>query len=171
MNWRQRDMDLALRFQEPGNGCNPALPIRSFKLELLPACARERVKPGAARILGLAPLGIEPSCTLQTLQRGQERAGVDLKHAAGDLLDPPGDAEAVHGLQAQGFENQHIEGALNDVSVGCGHRLLDYCNSSWLSRYGGQEERTTKDTKETNNKTKNKPLPQRTQRRTEGRVI
>src|SRR5215470_16581037 len=124
MNWPQRDMDLALRFQEPGNGRGPALPLRSLKMKLLPAGARERVKPGAARILGLAPLGIQPSCALQALQRGQERAGIDLKHAAGDLLDPPGDAKAMHGLQTQGFEDQHIEGALNDVSIGCVHRPI-----------------------------------------------
>src|SRR5215468_8674810 len=68
----------------------------------------------------------------------------------------------MHGLQAQGFEDQHVEGALNDVSVGCVHGPLDYWNSSWLSRCGGQEEEQV--TGEQGTGEKQKPSPRRTRR-------
>ena len=80
----------------------------------LPARVR-RVHLGAARVLGLSPLGVEPARALEPLQRREQGTGVDLEHAARDLLDPAGDAEPVHRLEAEGLENQHVERALNYV--------------------------------------------------------
>ena len=39
------------------------------------------------------------------------------------LREMAGDAEAVHGLQAEAFEDQHVEGALDDVGGGLGHAV------------------------------------------------
>src|SRR5262249_19241914 len=125
---------------KPGDGRGAPCPLRRFHLELLPARACERVKPGAARVLGLSPFSIEPSRARQPLQRGKKRSRVHLEYAARDLLHPAGDAEAVHRLQTQGLENEHVQRALNHVCVRFVHRcLLDYLGSSWLSRCEGQE--------------------------------
>ena len=66
----------------------------------------------------LPPRGVQPAGALQALQRGQQRAGIDLEGAAGDLLDAARDAEAVQGRQAQRLEDQQVQGALDDVRVG-----------------------------------------------------
>ena len=98
-------------------------------LELFPAGARERVELRAARVLRLAPLGVEPARALQPLERGEERAGIDLEHAARDLLDAPRDAEAVHRLEAERLEDEHVERALDDIGVRLVHAktALDRC--------------------------------------------
>ena len=87
--------------------------------------AGERIELRTARVLGLAPLGVEPSGALQPLQRGEKRARVHLEHTTRDLLDAAGDAEAVHGLEAQRLENEHVERALDDVGI----RLVGICRS------------------------------------------
>src|SRR5215210_4140360 len=117
VSWRQRDMRLALRLQQPGDGRGAAGPVRGLDLELFSAGASERVEPRAARVLRLAPLGVEPSGALQPLQGGEEGSGVDLEHSARDLFDAAGDAEAVHGLKTEGLEDEHVERALDDVGV------------------------------------------------------
>ena len=87
--------------------------------------AREAVVLRASRVGCLTPFGFEPSSALQTIQRGEQRARVDLEHTPRDLLDPAGDAEPVHRLEAQRFEDEHVERALNDVGFGSVHRGLD----------------------------------------------
>ena len=67
------------------------------------------------RVLGLPPLRVEPPGTLEALQGGEQGAGVDLEDVARDLLDAPRDAEAVHRLEAERLEDQHVQRALNDV--------------------------------------------------------
>ena len=80
-----------------------------------------------ARIGRLLPLGVEPAGAFQALQGRQERPGVDLEHAAGDLLDAPSDAEAVHRLEAERLEDEHVERALDDVGTrSVGHRGRRY---------------------------------------------
>ena len=93
------------------------VPVCGFHLELLSARTGQAVDLGAASILSLFPLGVEPSGALEPLQRGEQRAGVHLEDAARDLLHPAGDAEAVHGLQAEGLQYQHVECSLDHVSV------------------------------------------------------
>ena len=75
-------------------------------------------------MLGLAPVGIHRSGALQTLQRGEQRAWVDPEHTARDLLHAPRDTVAVHRLEAQRLENEHVERALDDVCGCFVHRLL-----------------------------------------------
>ena len=89
-----------------------------------PARVSGRLRP--ARVLGLPPFGVEPSGALQPLQRRQQRAGIDLEDAARDLLDAPGDAEAVHRLETERLEDEHVERALDDVGIRFVHRTRRY---------------------------------------------
>src|SRR5262245_292204 len=113
--WRHTDMSLALRLQQTRDGGCPAVPVCGLRLELLLPRARERIELRAARVLGVAPLGVAPAGPFQPLQRDEQRAGIHAEHAARDLLDTARDAEAVHRLEAQRLENQHVERALDDV--------------------------------------------------------
>jgi hypothetical protein len=49
------------------------------------------------------------------LKRRQQRARIDLEDAARHLLDSTRDAEPVHRLEAEGLQNQHVEGALDHI--------------------------------------------------------
>ena len=117
VSWRQNAMRLTLGFQDSCDRRRPTRPVRGLGVELSPSRAREAVVLRASRVGRLTPLGVEPSSALETVQRGEQRAGVDLEHAARDLLDAAGDAEPVHRLQAQRFEDEHVERALNDVGL------------------------------------------------------
>src|SRR5207245_6434812 len=99
-------------FQQTRERGHPARPVGGLELELLLSGARERIELRPARVLGPAPLGVEPPGALQALERGEERAGVHLEDAARDLLDAAGDAEAMHRLEAERLENEHVERAL-----------------------------------------------------------
>ncbi len=63
------------------------------------------------------------------MQGRQQRARVDLENSAGNLLDPPSDAIAVPGLEAQGLQDQHIERALDYVGVRLDHPQLSAARS------------------------------------------
>src|SRR5580704_7663159 len=108
-------MPLALRLEEPRDRRCPPGPIRGFDLQLLLAAAGERVELGAARVLGLAPLRVQPSGALQPLQRREQRSWIHLEYAARDLFHAAGDTKAMHGLQAQRFQDQHVQRALDYV--------------------------------------------------------
>jgi hypothetical protein len=54
------------------------------------------------------------------LERGIERAFLDLEPVTGGDLEPAQHAEPVHGAPAQGFEEQEIEGASDEVEAGGG---------------------------------------------------
>ena len=69
----------------------------------------------------MSPLGVEPSGADESLEGGEERSGVHLEDAARDLFDASRDAVSVHRLEAQRFEDEHVERALNDVGVGRVH--------------------------------------------------
>ena len=66
----------------------------------------QAVELGPARVLGLAPLGVEPAGPLESLERGEEGAGIDLEDIPRNLFDPAGNAEAVEWVKAQGLEDQ-----------------------------------------------------------------
>src|SRR5206468_8801130 len=105
------------RVQQARDGGRPAAPVSRLDLELLAAGAREAVVLRSARILRRTPLSVEPPRALEPVEGGEQRAWIDLKHVACDLLDPARNPEAVQRLQAQRLEDEHVERALNDVPV------------------------------------------------------
>src|SRR5881392_481597 len=106
-----------LRVQQTRDRLRAACPVRRLDLELLAPLARQLVVPRAPRVLRLAPFGVEPPRPLEPLERGQQRPRIDLEHAARHLLHATRDAEAVHRLEADGLEDEHVERALNDAVV------------------------------------------------------
>src|SRR5687767_7529114 len=117
-------MRSTFRVQQPCDGRGTARPVLALHFELSPAGARERIELRAARVLRLTPLGVEESAALEPLERGEQRSGIDLEHPARDLLDAPRNPESMHRLETERLEDEHVEGALNDV----GRRLV-HCSS------------------------------------------
>jgi hypothetical protein len=85
---------------------------------------------GEAVVLGLAsafrelPFGTDPAGLFDAVEGGIEGAFFDAEELVADTLDAGGDAVAVHGFVLEDFEDEEIEGALEDV-VGFGHDDLD----------------------------------------------
>src|ERR1700735_631191 len=103
-------------FQGLGNCHGNAIPALGFEFELFTAGPGEAIKLGATIIFGIAPKGRYPALFLHAVQGGEERAGLNDEGTAGDLLNPAGNSEAVHFAGDQGFQNQHVEGALQQSS-------------------------------------------------------
>jgi len=67
------------------------------------------------------------------MEGGEEGAGFDEEGAVGDLLDAAGDAEAVELACAEGFEDEEVEGSLEEVGLAL-HGLLSirYTSVLWV---------------------------------------
>src|SRR2546423_4623220 len=115
-------MRLPLGFQQTCDGGRATRPLGCLGRQLLSAGARQRVEPRAARVLRVPPFGVDPAGAFQPLQRDEERTGIHFEHAARDLLDATRDAEAVHRLETERFENEQVERALDDVGRRLVHR-------------------------------------------------
>jgi hypothetical protein len=60
----------------------------------------------------------------EALQGGIERALIDIEHAAAGLLEALADSPPVHGFEGEGFEDQEIQGAAEDVGWDRGHEII-----------------------------------------------
>jgi len=94
------------------DGPGDAAPALGFRYELLLARFRQPVVFGAAIVFGVAPEGGDPTFVFHAMQAREEGAGLHVEGATSDLFNSAGDAEAVHFTGDQGFEDEHVEGAL-----------------------------------------------------------
>ena len=91
-----------------------AAPFGGFDRELLSAGRGELVELCFAVVVRGAPGGVEPAFLFHAMEGGEEGAGLDDEGAGGDLGDAVGDAEAVQRLEAERFENEDVERALEE---------------------------------------------------------
>jgi hypothetical protein len=92
-----------------------ALPVFGFYGEAFQAAPGNGIEAGFAVVLRSAPLGFDPALMLEAEQRGVDGAFVESEDVLTELLDAPGDAEAMKWSEGmQGFEDHEIEGALED---------------------------------------------------------
>ncbi len=91
----------------------PVLLARQLSL----AGRRQPVVLGPLVRLADVPLGLEPSALLEAVERGVERTGFDLEQAVGLRADRLADAVAVLRAPLQGPEDEHVEGALEELQA------------------------------------------------------
>ena len=111
-----------------------AAPLRQLVVQLPPAGARQRVEARAAVVRGDVPLGLNQTLPLQPVERRIERALPELQHALGPLLNPLGDAPPVHRLELQRPEHEHVERALQEISLFLGHVAPFNRRYGWMLR-------------------------------------
>jgi hypothetical protein len=101
------------------------LPVALLRLEARAARSRQRVPFRAPVVLGRAPLALDQPVALEPAERREQRTRVNLEHPVADLLDADADAVAVHRLEVERLEDEHVERALHERGrlVG-GHRTL-----------------------------------------------
>ena len=94
------------------------------------------IEARAPVVLGRAPLGGDPALPLEALQRGIERALLDLQDVVGELADPLRDRPAVQRLERDRLQDQQIDGALNEIG-GLPHDGLQEHMRVLVDRQGG----------------------------------
>ena len=94
-------------------------------LQLRAAGWGERIELGLAAGVGFTPFGLDPPFALEPVEGGIEGALLDLEDFLGDLLDALGDGPAVLGLECDGFQDEEVEGALDEV-VWFAHSMTIY---------------------------------------------
>src|SRR5712692_5356808 len=93
---------------------NP-LPTGMLRREMPPARGGQAVKFCAPVICGSSPFAFDPSFLQEPLERGIERAVLDLENVLRGLLDELGDAVAVHRPPAKRAQDEQVQGSLQEV--------------------------------------------------------
>jgi len=103
--------------QDVADEASHAVPLVAFGAELFSTSGGELVELGFAIVVGLAPLAGDPALVFEAVEGGVEGALLDFELAAGDLLDAEQDSVAVEGAEGDGFEDEHVEGSLEEVDL------------------------------------------------------
>jgi hypothetical protein len=105
-------------FEDQRDGVAETLPAGSFRCELALAGSSEAVEFGVTPAFGSLPFGFEPASIFEAVERGIEGALADLEGIFGDLLDALDDGVPVDGTEGDDFQDEHVEGALKQLSIG-----------------------------------------------------
>ena len=100
---------------DEADGVGQAFPLGELELELRGAGAGEGVEFGLASGFGGAPLGTDPALVLQAMEGGIKSALGDLQSVFAHLLDAFGDGPAVLRLDGNDFQDQQIEGSVDEI--------------------------------------------------------
>src|ERR1700739_1436431 len=97
-------------------GGGQPVPVGGFFFELGAPGGGERIELGLASGFALGPLGLDPTLLLKPVQGGVKGALLDLEHFARKLLNSLGNSPSVHLLGQEGFEDEKVEGALDEIA-------------------------------------------------------
>ena len=92
--------------------------------ELPASGARQAVVLGLAVVLRRVPFRIDPSLLLEAMECRIERPLIDAQDVLRDLLDAQRDSPAVHRLERQGLQDEHVERSLQEILFLTGHGAI-----------------------------------------------
>jgi len=92
-----------------------AAPLHGLDIQLAAACFGQLVVFCPPIVFRFPPGGGEPTCFLHTVEGWKQRSRFDQEGPGSDLLDAPGDSQAMHWIKGQRFENEQVERALQQV--------------------------------------------------------
>ena len=101
-------MCLLTHIQYLCDGCAELTPGTRFGPQLFSAGGGERVVSRPPIVLGDSPTGLDPSPALESVQSRVQRALLDLKNIARDLLNAFGDGPAMLGLKRKRLEDEEV---------------------------------------------------------------
>src|SRR5580700_7741433 len=104
------------RFENARYGSGLALPFLGFRGQSFAAGRGQLVILCAAIVFRGAPLGLYAARALHPAERRKQRSGIDAKDAIADLLNAQRNAPAVHGLENQSLQDQHLKRSLHQVA-------------------------------------------------------
>src|SRR6185437_14921478 len=106
---------LGSSIQSRGDRSRQAVPARCFLTQPATASGGERVVLCPAIILALAPFSGDQILVFQPVQRGIQGPLRDIERLSRNLLNAKQHAISVQRLQGDGFEDQHVERAGQQV--------------------------------------------------------
>ena len=92
---------------------------------MLLAGSGKGVELGDAAGFGGLGFRLDPTLLFETVEGGIEGALLDEEDIAGDLLDAFGDGPAVDGRYGDGFEDEQVESALDEIGWSA-HTMIIY---------------------------------------------
>src|SRR5713101_130898 len=95
-------------FQSLRDSPRNAVPSLGFDFELLHSSLSQAVVFRAPVVFRFSPKRGNPTFFFHSVQCGKERAWLDDKSAAGDLLDSPRDSQSVLLASDKGFQDQQV---------------------------------------------------------------
>ena len=104
------------RLHYEGYSRGKARPALGFSVELLLAFGGQAIKLGATIVFGCPPLGFEEAAEFEAVQGGVECAFFYFEELLGGLVYPLGDGVAVLWAADECLEDEHFEGALDEVA-------------------------------------------------------
>jgi len=116
------DMGCLRGLQDSGDGGDLFSPFSFFAVESLSTLVRQGVILCAPAILGGLPFAFDQPGSLQALKGDEQGACIKAKNTLTHLFEADSDPVTVHGLEGQGFQDEHVESALNEVTRFFRHR-------------------------------------------------
>jgi hypothetical protein len=104
--------------EDAGDRSGQPIPVGALLVELLTAEPGERIEAGLASSVGRGPFSCEPAALFEAMERGIERALLDLQDVAGHLLQALRDGVAVDRAEGDDFQDEDVERALEQVGFG-----------------------------------------------------
>src|ERR1051326_2685156 len=92
-------------------------PLRSFVTQTPASGAGQRVILRLALVFAFTPFGRDPAFMFQPVQGRVKRSLRDLQRILRNLLNAEQDAVAMQRPERHGFQNQHVQSALEDIDL------------------------------------------------------
>src|SRR5258708_2809852 len=113
---RQAFIPTLSRLHDLTDGQAKPIPALAFHSQLLTARFGQRVVLRSAVVFRLTPFRLDPAAVLQPIKSRVERAFSHAQDVIGELLDALSNAKPVHRSVVEDFQNQHIQGALEEFT-------------------------------------------------------
>src|SRR5688572_5671925 len=105
---------------DDGHITRPALGLGA---ELASPAGGEPIELRLAVVLRESPLGLDEATCFHAVERRVQRRVLDAELTIGGLSQPAEDVVPMHGAPGEGLEDEHVEGALEDVDFSRRHRF------------------------------------------------
>src|SRR5437667_4938186 len=117
--FRSKDIGFPLtlrRLQDSGDRRHLPSPFSRFAVEPLSSLLGQGVILCTPAVLGRFPFAFDQSIPLQPLKGHKQRTCIETENALAHLFEPHGDPVSVHGFERQRFQNEHVQGALDEIT-------------------------------------------------------
>src|SRR5207249_127712 len=94
-----------------------AIPLLSLGVELTAASRGQPIELGFTIVIGFAPLTGNQTLVFQPVERWIQRSLLDLQLLTGDLLCAKQNPVAMQRAERDGFEDQHVQSALQQIDL------------------------------------------------------
>jgi hypothetical protein len=115
--WREASYFLRSGIEDAGDDVGHAIPFIGFGKEAALARGGEPVIFGFSIVFRFTPFAGDPTLVFEAVERRVEGTLLDFETVFGNLLDAKKNTVAMKRAERNGFEDEHIEGALQKFEL------------------------------------------------------